>query len=879
MDTFVTLAIEALFVIVFGAALYDYLAHRNPVGRDLALVLAGLAGLFAVALYRSLIGEPPPLLSVVAGIALLLQPFFTLLLVSRVRPVPRSHLAVLLGVLVATTTLLFAAGPNRAPILALPAIASFAAGELYAAALLGLEARGRLGSSRVRLTIASLSTALFGAAFLVLLVGLVGAPAAQVGNVIARILALGAAIGYVAAFLPPRPVRRLWQTASAFPLAERVFDLAEGSTSEIWSRFLDTAIDVVGGSAGLVVESVNGSSRIRAAVDMDPAALDARAMDTIIDETTVQQPIGDRLPAGITPPGTRFIGVIGFTPAPGASPLTVIVLTRYRSLFWADDAALVRILASRASIVAERRDALGRQESLTNELRETVAALEDASRAKSDFLASMSHELRTPLNAIIGFSDLMRAEPSEGDRRSVPIEWIEHIARGGHHLLSLINDVLDLAKVEAGRLELRRERVEVSQLAMDVAAGLRPLADRKRIQVETVLPEATLVDADRGRLRQVLYNLLSNAIKFTPDEGRIGLSVEGGDEAVEITVSDSGVGIDPADLDRIFQEFAQVGPAESQVGGTGLGLALARRLVEAHGGTIGVESTLGSGSTFTVRLPAAHGEAVSHAPDRPATSDTATGSDVLIIEDDPSAARLLRQYLETAGYPVRIAIGGEPGLEESRRRPPAAILLDVLLPDIDGWEVLRELKADERLRDIPVIIVTIVDERDVGLALGAVDYFVKPIDRRALMTSLARLTLVNKVKHGPVRILAVDDDPVALDFIAATLEPEGFDVLRADGGPEALSIVARTAVDLVICDLVMPGMDGIEVVSALRARDSTRETPIIISTAHHLTAADKERLHGEILDVVEKGPHAQEKLRTWLERVVRHPEPANSHDG
>jgi signal transduction histidine kinase/CheY-like chemotaxis protein len=866
LDVAVTLAIEALFVAVFGAAIWDYLAHKNPAGRDLALVLAGLAGLFVVALYRSLFGAPPAVLTVVSTVALLLQPFFTLWLVSHVRPVRRWQLGLLLGALIASAVPLFALGADRPPLAVLPVIVIFAAGELYCAILLGLEAVRRHGGSRSRLAIAAGSTALFGMAFLALAGGTLGSAVEEAARIAARVLALGAAIGYVAAFLPPAPVRRVWQGAGAFDLGRGIFEIADSPVRVIWEHLLDAALGVSGGSAGAVVVSTDGDRRtvaVRGLADADVGGISPRMLAA---GTPVQLPIEAIVPADGRPADAHFVGVVPADGSDAERTVSVIVAASFRSLFWRDDAELIASLAGQAAILAERRDALARQEALTDELGRTVEALRDANRAKSDFLASMSHELRTPLSAIIGFSDLMRAEPADGDRRIVPTEWIEHISRGGQHLLSLINDVLDLAKVEAGRLELRRERFDLGQLIAEVASGLRPLADRKRIRITSDVGHTAVLDADRGRVRQILYNLLSNAIKFTSDDGQVGIATRDDDGGIEVAVSDTGVGIAAEDLDTVFQEFTQVGPADAQAGGTGLGLALTRRLVEAHDGSIRVESTVGSGSRFIVLLPSvAATEAPS--PESPIVEPATVGQDVLVVEDDPSAARLLRQYLETAGYSVRVASDGESALSESLRRPPAAILLDLLLPGLDGWEVLRLLKADERLRDIPVIVVTVVDERDVGLALGAVDYFVKPIDRHALMTSLERLSLATK-KNGPVRILAVDDDPAALDFIAATLEPEGIEVLRADGGSAAMALAASTPVDLVICDLVMPDMDGIEVVSALRKLEATKKTPIVISTAHPLTASDKQRLNGEILAVVEKGPGAQAGLRSWLDRVV-----------
>jgi DNA-binding response OmpR family regulator len=467
----------------------------------------------------------------------------------------------------------------------------------------------------------------------------------------------------------------------------------------------------------------------------------------------------------------------------------------------------------------------------------------------------------------------MRTKPREGDGRLVPDEWIEHIHTGGLHLLALINEVLDLAKVEAGRLELDRAPFDLRGLMTETIAGLRPLAERKHLTITNLGAVDRLV-ADRGRVRQILYNFLSNAIKFTPDGGSISVETVADDGFVRMSVSDTGAGIAAADQALIFEEFSQVGEIGIRQEGTGLGLALARRLVEAHGGRIELVSELGSGSRFTATFPQAHqpgdaADAVSQgkASDAIAVAVAGPGADVLVIEDDPSAVRLLRTYLETDGFGVRVARDGPSGLAEARARPPAAIILDILLPGTDGWEVLREFKADPALRDVPVIIVSVVDERGLGLALGAVDYFLKPIDRAALLERLSRYTFTTKVKKGSIRVLAVDDDPAALDLIDAALQPEGFDVVRATGGREAIDRAAAEPFDLVVCDLLMPDLDGFDVVTALKAEPSSREVPILILTAHTLTDAEKVRLNGQILGIVEKGEDGAAGLRRWLASI------------
>jgi signal transduction histidine kinase/CheY-like chemotaxis protein len=547
--------------------------------------------------------------------------------------------------------------------------------------------------------------------------------------------------------------------------------------------------------------------------------------------------------------------------------VALVVLARYRSLFHRSDLELLAALGAQTAVVAERRAIIAEQDALTAQLAQTVSALRAASQAKSDFLASMSHELRTPLAAILGFSELLRNEPRQGEAVVAPLEWVEHINRGGEHLLALINDVLDLSKVEAGRLDLRLEPVALQSAVNEVINGLRPLAERKQLHLTSTVPDLEVL-ADRGRFRQMLYNLFANAIKFTPSEGYIAVEADLRDDGVHVAVIDSGVGIALEDQGRVFEEFRQVGSDEQRQAGTGLGLALTRRLVEAHDGRIELESELGRGSRFTLVLPAAR--RTMEAP-RVLAHDgptVAAVGDVLVMEDDLSAQRLLREYLEPVGYTVRLAPDGERGLAMARESKPAAIILDVLLPRLDGWEVLRRLKDDPQLRDVPVIIVTVVDEREVGLALGAVDYLLKPIRREALLATLALHGGAPRSRDGAVRVLAVDDDPAALALLRHEVMRAGLEIVEATGGRQALERAQRGDIDLVICDIVMPDLDGFAVVAGLKADARTANLPILISTAHDLTEEQKARLHGQILGIVTKGEDARLGLTEWLARAA-----------
>lgn len=502
------------------------------------------------------------------------------------------------------------------------------------------------------------------------------------------------------------------------------------------------------------------------------------------------------------------------------------------------------------------RDELGRmamaldsavvhRDQLTAELSATVTALRAASAAKSEFLANMSHELRTPLNAIIGFSDLMRTEPIVGQNSLVPTEWIHHIHSSGNHLLGLINEILDLAKVESGQVDLRREAVFLPDAVAEVVASLRALSEHKQLEV-TVAVAALSVDADPMRLRQIVTNLLANAIKFTPAGGRIFLAGRRFGADVALSVADTGPGIASADHHRVFEEFQQAGEQGTRAQGTGLGLALTRRLVEAHRGRLELESELGHGAKFTVYLPAAQSPAAGGGP----------GAGVLIVEDDAVAAGLLSAYLETEGYDVRVAASGEQGLSLAQACTPEAILLDLQLPGMDGWEVLTALKADDRLRHVPVVIISVAGPRAIGMALGAVDYFVKPLSRPALLTWLTRRGLIPATTDGTLDILAIDDDPHSLEIIDASLTGEGTRVLGATSGTEGLALARSHRPDLIICDLLMPGMDGFDVISALHGDPATSGIPVVVLTARTLTPADKARLSAKIITAMPQGQAA-----------------------
>ena len=870
------LTAELLFGLVFVVVGRTYLKRRDAISRDVMLAFAGLGLTFVVDVWRRLAGSTPPPVGIAIGVLLLLQPLFVLHLVSRIRDVPRVVLVgatgLLLGSVVAAAVL------RSLPALPIVALGVFVGIETLAAGLLLLEARRRRGPGAIRLALAAVSTGLFAVALGSAGIGAVVDEIATNTTVAATILALLAAVGYLIAFAPPTPVVRAMQASATVGYVRRVIEMAGEPADAIWAELARLAVSVRGGRAFVIVPTPDGTAIVAASSDGHPAEPTAPRSPRValadLDRlrgaanSRNDAPIGGGLAsviAGVEPNAHGSVLMLGDGPR---SPLLVLV-SPLGSLFADSDRELLVALGAQTAIVVERRMIVAEQEELAARLSSTVEALHAASEAKSDFLASMSHELRTPLSAILGFSDLMRSEPAVNGSVSVPLEWIEHMHRGGEHLVSLINDLLDLAKVEAGRLELRLESLDVGALAAEVVNGVRPIAERKQVNLSIVAPSTSLV-ADRGRVRQILYNLLSNAIKYTPDHGTVDVRICAAESTVEIEVGDTGVGIAAADLETVFEEFRQVGDHEIRQQGTGLGLALTRRLVEAHGGTIRVESVVGLGSRFTVSLPSgevAPAAGAARPPDVLEVVERAVAdhAGILVIEDDPSAVRLLREYLEPSGYVVHVAAGGEEGLALARRLQPAAIILDVLLPGVDGWDVLRRAKADETISSIPVIIVTVVDEQEVGLALGAVDYIVKPLRRTDLLRSLARHV---RPDAGRPRILAVDDDPAALEVVRAALEPEGFEVHTTTSAIHALEMLENRHFDLVVSDVVMPDLDGFELARRIHECASTADLPILLVTAHDLSDADKKRLNGKIIGIASKGGDAQYGLLRWLEAYL-----------
>ena len=509
----------------------------------------------------------------------------------------------------------------------------------------------------------------------------------------------------------------------------------------------------------------------------------------------------------------------------------------------------------------------------TEELRRAMMAAEDANRAKSGFLANMSHELRTPMNAIIGYCEmLMEDAEDEGDEGTV--DDLKKIHGAGTHLLALINDVLDLAKVESGKMDIYLETFEIHQLVEEVVNTIDTLVKKNdnRLKVE-VDPSLGEMRADITKVRQALFNLLSNAAKFT-HQGEIGLVVHGQREEsvdwVRMSVSDSGIGIPPGKIDHVFEEFSQADESTTRdYGGTGLGLPISRRFCQLMGGDITVESTVGEGSTFTIRLPLEVKETtgeleVAAEPPPAVTSELGEERFVLVVDDDPGALDLLGRSLQKAGVRVVTASDGQEALNLARTLHPAAITLDVLMPGMDGWEVLRELKADDKTRDIPVIMVTMTDDRELGYSLGATEFLIKPVQRGRLVELLER----HATGETERRALVVDDMTENREMLRRALEKEGWKVTEAENGQVALELLHDLTPSLILLDLMMPVMDGFEFVMEMRKLNASNAIPIVVVTAKDLTEEDRRRLNGDVVGLIEKGGVGRDAMLAQLREQV-----------
>ncbi|WP_062207445.1 response regulator [Aureimonas sp. AU12] len=475
---------------------------------------------------------------------------------------------------------------------------------------------------------------------------------------------------------------------------------------------------------------------------------------------------------------------------------------------------------------------------------EALQAAEEANIAKSQFLANMSHELRTPLSAIIGYAEMLIEEAEEGAEAQELSRDIRKIESNARHLLGLINDVLDLSKVESGKMDIYAETFDIADIVQDVAATAQRLAGKKNNElVARIEAGIGTMHSDVTKVRQILLNLLSNAAKFTQD-GTITLAVERRGETIVFTVSDTGIGMTPEQLERLFQRFSQADASTTRkFGGTGLGLSLTKAFSAMLGGDVAVESTHGTGSTFTLTLPVnvaeeaePDAELAAQEAQVPVVTEGDRANIVLVIDDDTSQRELMTRFLAREGFATLTAADGATGLALAKEMRPRAILLDVMMPGMDGWTVLSRLKADPELCDIPVIMVTFVSEQALASSLGAADYVAKPVKWERFRQ------VMDRFREATGDVLVVDDDLDARARVRHALERDGWTVAEAGNGQEALDSVAASPPRVILLDLTMPVMDGFSFLHALRSRPADRDIPVIVLSARDLTTEERLRL-------------------------------------
>ena len=509
---------------------------------------------------------------------------------------------------------------------------------------------------------------------------------------------------------------------------------------------------------------------------------------------------------------------------------------------------------------------------LFHEIEEKGRELAEASQHKSQFLANMSHELRTPLNAIIGVSEMLREDAEAAKQDTEPLD---RVLGAGRHLLALINDILDLSKVEAGRMELNLDTFALTPLIDEVVKTIEPLAAKNGNHVAVHCDASIgMMHADQMRLRQALLNLMSNANKFT-EKGKITIAAHQEQENVRdwvtLSAADTGIGMTAEQMGKLFQEFSQASSrTASKYGGTGLGLAISRHFCRMMGGDITVESEPGKGSTFTIRLPRIVQIAETSVPEGPTAArvkpvhpvaQDAEEPLILVVDDDLTARELVQRHLERAGFAVVTARGGQEALRLVRELRPAAVTLDIVMPDLDGWTVLAAIKGDPALASTPVILMSIVDQKNRGYALGAADYLVKPVDRTKLVE-----TLTGICGSSSGKALLVDDDAMVRRGVRQALEPIGWQVSEAENGQVAVEALAIARPDVIILDLMMPKMDGFEVLDELRRRSDWQDIPVVIITAMDLTEEDRNRLNGGVERIIQKSD--RDELLRQLTREI-----------